>query len=281
LKAIEAQAELARLDLDRYQRLITQNASSRDQFDRANAELAGALARAQALQAIIDKKTLRAPFDAYSGLHQLQPGQYLGDNTLITVLVGMDQLVWVDFTLAQQQTLLPIGTTISAYARGLLATPLTGKLIAKDVALNKASRNLRMRAAFKDHAGVLKPGAIVDLEIPLATTQTVTVLPATAIRRDTFGSYVYVIVDEKPVADTKSSKTSTEHDYFRAQKRVVTLGPEQQQRTIIVSGLKAGERVAANGSYKLGEGMLVQVKSVSTAEADNSSVPAASGKSHD
>ena len=40
-------------------------------------------------------------------------------------------------------------------------------------------------------------------------------------------------------------------------KRKVILGPERNQHVIIIDGLNAGERLAANGAFKLREGVLV------------------------
>ncbi|MGI9285534.1 MAG: hypothetical protein ACR2P1_09100 [Pseudomonadales bacterium] len=40
----------------------------------------------------------------------------------------------------------------------------------------------------------------------------------------------------------------------------MTLGPQQNQSVIVVSGLQAGERVAANGAFKLRDGVLVNAK---------------------
>ena len=69
LRSAQAEAELAQLALARYQKLMAQNLSSREQYDQARAQFAMATARSQALQAVIDKKTLTAPFDGSAGLH--------------------------------------------------------------------------------------------------------------------------------------------------------------------------------------------------------------------
>ncbi len=259
LKAAEAETELARLDLDRYRRLMKSNASSKDQYDRAMAEMSVAVARAQALQAVIDKKTIRAPFDAESGLHELELGQYLPDNTLITRLVGVSRDVWIDFYLPQQQSRVKIGTPLSATFEGLLAEPAHGEVIARDSVVVSESRNRRIRALFYNVSDVLRPGALVELKVPVGEERTVSVLPATAIRRDNFGAYVYVLKTDK------ESKV-------RASKRKITLGPEQEQSVIVISGLERGERIASIGSHKLKDGMLVILNPATSAthrEGDN------------
>lgn len=252
LRAAQAEMELARLDLERHQRLIKTNASSKDQYDRAKAELSMALARAQALQAIINKKTLRAPFDAEAGLHELQVGQYLAENTLITRLVGTGSDVWVDFNLPQQQAMLAIGTKVTAKASGLLSQTVSGEVIARDSQVAVQSRNMRIRAVFYQVADQLKPGAIVEVQVPLSEEKTFLTLPKSAIRHDDAGAYVHALL-----TDNDGS--------VRASKRRVILGPVisvsgYQQTVAITGGLEEGERIAGIGSYKLRDGMLVILK---------------------
>jgi len=108
-----AEAEIARLDLERNEKLIASGAAAQEARDRAKARFSAALAAVRRLDAVIAKKTLRAPFNAKTGLHQLEVGQYLDKGDVITRLIGIDDEVWIDFTLPQEQAVLEIGTQIS------------------------------------------------------------------------------------------------------------------------------------------------------------------------
>ena len=67
---------------------------------------------AQALQAQIEKKTIRAPFGGKLGIRSVNLGQYLNPGTAITVLESLDA-VYIDFTLPQQQVArVPVGTAV-------------------------------------------------------------------------------------------------------------------------------------------------------------------------
>src|SRR5690606_25601600 len=68
LQALEAQADLAGTVLARTQSLAAQGAASREELDRASAERDVALAEIARLQAVIERKTIRAPFRARVGL---------------------------------------------------------------------------------------------------------------------------------------------------------------------------------------------------------------------
>lgn len=251
LNAANAQTTLAQLATKRYQKLLNQNAASRDRYDQAQSELAVAKANAESLRALIDKKTLRAPFDAVSGLHHLEVGQFVAANTLITHLIGIDQQVWVDFNLPQQQSAVSLNTAVNITSAGLLKQAMPGVVIARDAAVMSQSRNLRFRAQVNDAEGLLKPGALVEVEVPMTDKQAAMSLPATAIRRDSFGAYVYLIVE---TVDEQHNKIQ------RAQKQAVVLGPNQGEQIIILSGVEKGDVVASNGAYKLRSGLLVNVK---------------------
>jgi membrane fusion protein (multidrug efflux system) len=254
LRSAQAEAELAQLALARYQKLIAQNLSSREQYDQARAQYAMATARSQALQAVIDKKTLTAPFDGSAGLHTLQRGQYLAADTVITQLVGSQKLLWVDFFLPQQQGNINVDTPVSISANGLLTTPLTGYVIASEPAVSSTSRNLKLRAAIDNPDGTLKPGMLVDVQIATAAPREVIAVPATAIQYNSTGTFVYVV-------SSAEKDTPAEKDQLRATLRNVTIGEEKNRNVIITDGLQSGETIAANGSYKLQDKMLVFVKS--------------------
>ncbi len=247
LRAAQADAQLANTALARYTKLVTQKLVSREQYDQARAQYAVAIAHAQALQAVIDKKTITAPFDGRAGLHHLQAGQYLAANTVITQLVGSLTTVWVDFSLPQQQSGIALETPISISASGTLTAPLTGKIIAADSAISTTSRNKKWRAAIANTDEQLKPGMLVDVQVPITAEHNVIAIPATAVQYNDAGNFVYVI-------------TPADNNTLRATARSVTIGTEKNQRIVIESGLQADERIATSGSYKLHNGMLVNIK---------------------
>lgn len=249
LRAAQADAQLANTALTRYAKLVTQKLVSREQYDQAQAQYTVAIAHTQALQATIDKKTITAPFDGRAGLHHLQIGQYLAANTVITQLVGSLATVWVDFSLPQQQSGIPLETPISISASGALTTPLTGKIIAADSAISTTSRNKKWRAAIANPEEKLKPGMLVDVQVPITAAHDVIAVPATAVQYSDAGNLVYVI-------------TPADNNTLRATVRSVVIGAEKNQHIIIESGLQTNERIATSGSYKLHNGMLVNIKEV-------------------
>ena len=247
----EAQAEqkIAQLALDRAKRLLKTGAGSVEARDQARAQTEAARARVRGLKALIEKKTLTAPFDAIAGLHQLEPGQFLDAGSEITELVSTAQRAWVDFAVPQEHADLQVGQLVEIVTNQRIAP---AKVSARDAAVSTRSRNLTLRAELDQVAAHLLPGMLVQVRIPLGDAQSVTVVPATAVRRDAFGASVYVLEEVEEAGQQKT----------RARKQAVTLtmvrDPDQSQDWVVVTdGLVAGEKIAGIGAFKLFDGALV------------------------
>src|SRR5690606_21748144 len=102
LRAQQAQAALAETVLRRLERAGEHRGASAMEIDRARAELDVARAQVERIQAVIARKTIRAPFRARVGMADIHPGQYLDAGTYLTTLQGVDEAAHVDFTVAQR-----------------------------------------------------------------------------------------------------------------------------------------------------------------------------------
>ena len=102
LASQEAQARLADVNLDRIQRMAAQRAVSAMELDNAVAQRDVAHAQVARTKAVIERKTIRAPFRARLGISDVHPGQYLTEGTQLTTLQGVDEDVHIDFSVAQR-----------------------------------------------------------------------------------------------------------------------------------------------------------------------------------
>src|SRR3989441_8470084 len=130
LQGQEAQASLAVTSLARLERLRQHGAVSEEEVDRARAERDIAQAQIARTQAIIAKKTIRAPFRARVGIADVHPGQYLNDGTQLTTLQGIDGAAHVDFAVAQQVAAgLRAGEPVQVVTTAD-STPITARIVA-------------------------------------------------------------------------------------------------------------------------------------------------------
>jgi membrane fusion protein (multidrug efflux system) len=248
LAALTAQVSIAQLEVNRFSELLKSNASSRDQLDRAKAQLAVAEANVRALQSTITKKTLLAPFDAMVGLHQLEVGSYLSANTLITRLVSVSDAVWLDFLIPQEHANLAKGDVVQVYSDSLLNDVFTAKVIALSQEIDIASRNLRARALWLNPPKQIKPGALIEVKLSIGNNLNIVRIPSVAVRYDAFGTYVFILNKDK-------------NGDWRASRQGIDVETKDNKTAIVTSGLAIDQTIASIGSSKLREGILVNVAS--------------------
>jgi membrane fusion protein (multidrug efflux system) len=238
LKAQEAQAVLAKTVLDRRQNLSQDLATTQEEVDRARADRDVVLAQIARTKAIIARKVIRAPFRARVGIADVHPGQYLNEGSLLTTLQGVDDAVHVDFTVAQQVAAsLQEGESVDVFAAGESAI---------DARIDPTTRNAMVRARMEAAANSPAPGASVRVRVPVGPPRKAVSVPVSALRKGPGGDQVFVIEPDK------AGQT-------RAHVRQVESGAMLNDEIVILSGLSAGERVAASGSFKLRDTALVAI----------------------
>jgi membrane fusion protein (multidrug efflux system) len=244
LKAQEAQAALADTTLKRVESLTTNSATSQKELDQAKAEHDVTLAQMERTKAMIARKVIRAPFRARIGLSDVHPGQYLIEGAVLTTLQGVDEAAHVDFTVTQNVAeVLREGDTVEVVGLNQ-EVPVNATIIALDARIDRATRNANIRAKVADAKQVPVPGASVQVRVPVGGPRKVVAIPVSALRRGPEGDHVFVVA---PGKDGKS----------RASMRIVKGGAVLGDEVVIESGLTAGEPVAASGSFKLRDGVLV------------------------
>jgi membrane fusion protein, multidrug efflux system len=242
LASAKAQQQMARSMLERTQRVARENASSANEIDQAVADMAQSDAEVARLSAIIEKKTLKAPFQAKAGLVNTHVGQYLSEGTEITSLQGIDDYVDVDFMMPQSVAdSVEIGQEI-----GVLLQPqsLSAELVALDAIADRSTRNLMGRARLKQPPAFLQPNDAVKVRVEYGPEQTAIAVPAEALRRSPTGAFVYV---------AENDQTGS----LRAQIRRVVPGQSIDGAVVVSGGVNEGDSVIVDGSFKLREGSLV------------------------
>src|SRR5256886_14256514 len=128
LHSLEAAAELASTVYERDKAQLAAEVISKAQVDTDAGDLKSKRAQVAQQQAVVEKKTLRAPFAGKLGISIVNPGQYLNPADKLVTSQTIDP-IYVDFYLPQQQ--LPqaaIGQTVTPTTDTSQAIPFTGRL---------------------------------------------------------------------------------------------------------------------------------------------------------
>jgi membrane fusion protein (multidrug efflux system) len=246
LRALEAKAALAESTLGRMVRAGEIRAASELEVDRSRAERDAVVADVARVKAVLAKKTVRAPFRAKVGLSDVHLGQYLDAGAVLTTLQSVEDELHVEFAAPQEVAArLKAGDLVEIEAeRG--GPAVNASIVAVDALVDSRTRNAAVRALLSGAAAArVVPGAAVRVRVPSAAPVPAVAVPADALRRGPEGDHVYVL-GQRPDGKTI------------ALRRPVTGGPLVGDEFFILAGLRAGERVASAGSFKLYDGLLLR-----------------------
>src|SRR5437667_1910136 len=101
LRSAEAEAELARTDLERARDLVSKKVVSKAELDAAESKFRRLNAIVDQMRSNIAKKTIVAPFDGELGIRQVNVGQMINAGQQVIALTSLDR-VYVDFALPEQ-----------------------------------------------------------------------------------------------------------------------------------------------------------------------------------
>lgn len=211
------------------------------------AEVDQAKARVAQVNARLAKLTIHAPFRGRAGMRTVHEGQFLSTGVDVVVLQELAEKIYLDFAIPQEYAArVAVGTTVMATGALLGPDPVKIEVVAVDATVNYDTRNLRVRGEIANPKGVLVPGMFVQVRVPIEAPRTFVVVPSMAIRRAAYANSVFVVGPD--------GKGDT-----RAKQMFVTLGQTLGEDVIVTKGLKAGDTVAAAGSFKLRDGAKVMV----------------------
>lgn len=263
LAAAAAAMELTRLNLARKQELLGKAAIPQALYDQASAEYKQAEARVGEIRAMIERKTIRAPFGGVLGIRQVNVGQYLAGGAPIVSLQAV-RPAYVNFTVPQQEIgRLGIGAIIEVTSDALGGATETGKIAAFEPQIDEATRSARVQAIFDNRSGKLRPGMYVEAKLAQGTRTSAVTLPVSSISYAPFGDSVFIVEDVK---DPKTGKS-----YRGVRQQFVKLGGARGDQVAVLTGVKAGEEVVTSGVFKLRPGAAVTVNN--TVQPSNSAAP--------
>jgi membrane fusion protein (multidrug efflux system) len=251
LRSAEAEAELARTDLERTQGLASQKVVSKAELDAAESKFRRLTAIVDQMRSNIRKKTLVAPFDGHVGIRQVNVGQMINAGQQVVALTSLDP-VYVDFALPQQHLAqLSQGLEVHVRSDAVPGREFKGKLTAINSMVDTVTRNVSVQATLENADHVLRPGMFAKAEVVLPEKSSALVIPGSAVSYAPYGDSVFVIEKKK------DEKTGKETQVIRQQ--FVRIGEARGDFVSVTEGLKAGETVVGTGVFKLRNGMAVTI----------------------
>lgn len=256
LQSLEATADGSGITLRRDQGQLKINAVSQATVDADVVNQRNAIALVNQQKALVDQKTLKAPFAGRLGVRQVDVGQYLTAGTTIVTLQALDRL-YVDFNLPQQAIdQIKIGEDVVARVDAYPKQTFKGQILAINSKVDQASRNLQVRAIFNNTQRKLLPGMFAVVDVSVDKPSQYVTLPQTAIVYNPYGNAVFLAV----------KKEDAGANALVARQVFVKTGLTRGDQVAVVSGIEPGAVVVTAGQVKLRNGTLLDV---------NNSIPVA------
>jgi multidrug efflux system membrane fusion protein len=271
----QALLQTARLDLKRYQMLLSQDSIASQQVDTQASLVQQLEGTVKADQASVDTFRLdltyariTAPVSGRVGLRQVDPGNYVTtSDTNGVVVITQLQPISVIFTTSEDNLtaiLKPLhaGTkmSVTAYDRANTTSLESGNLETIDNQIDTTTGTVKLRARFDNKESMLFPNQFVNTKLLVDVIKDATIVPTPAVLNGSSGAFVYVVKPDNTVTV-----------------RNVKIGPVDGERTSIKTGLQVGERVVIDGSDRLKEGAKITIPADKPKAASGASGAAASG----
>jgi len=251
----QALLQNARVDLERYQLLLKQDAIPKQQLDTQLSTVAQYEGVVKADQGAIDAAKLQILYTRITaatsgriGLRQVDPRNmvHAADPNGLMVITQV-QPIAVVFTIPEDN-LPPVvqklraGSRlhVDAFARDNVTKLSTGVLDTIDNQIDPQTGTSKLKAIFANNDNMLFPQQFVNARLLLDTERDKLLIPTAAIQRGQQGTFVYLIRPDDTVEIRK-----------------VELGITEGEDTVAESGLEPGDRVVTEGSDKLQTGSRV------------------------
>lgn len=264
----EATLTAAEKDLARFRTLVQKNAETQQNLDlqqakvdQAKASIAADAAAIETAQTNLDYTSIVAPNDGRMGVRLVDPGNvvHASDQGAIAVLT-QTQPTAVLFTLPAQtldavRAAMARGTVeVAAYDRDNSQLLSSGALATIDNMIDQTTASFKLKAMFANADETLWPGEFVNARLLLDVRKDAVVIPQVAVQRGPHGLFAWIVKTDNTV-----------------EPRPITTGATTGDRTVVTSGIAAGERVVTDGQYKLQTGATVTILAPNAAARGNES----------
>ncbi len=262
--------ELAKREFERVEALKGTPAVPQTEYDQKKSAVAQAAAQVQWAIAAVEQSKLnlsycqiRSPIDGRTGARLVDPGNIVKANEGSLVVLQRMAPIYADFTITERdlpavrrnmangnlKTLVSVPTegattqpTTQSTSSAELAEARTGELTFIDNKIQDGTGTVKLRATLPNTDHYFWPGQFVKVRLVLYTKKDAVLIPTSAIQTGQKGPFVYVIDNDSKV-----------------DMRLLTVGQEQGDMTVIENGLSAGEHIVLTGQLLIMPGAKVNV----------------------
>src|SRR5258707_14009260 len=241
----EADRDVAQRNLERTKQLITQNASSQSDLEKADAGYRSAQASYDLLKTRLDRTIVRAPFAGLTGRRLVSIGTYVNAQTPLISLQSINPQ-HASFQVPERYAdRLRQGQLVSFQVAALPGKNFSGEVVFVDPVVELPGRTILVKARVPNPERRLQAGMFIEACLATDIRPNAVIVPEDAILPVQGSTYIWVVKDGK------------------ADRRQVTLGVRTAGWAEIVGGgVEAGDQVVVGGLERLFPGATVMAQVV-------------------
>jgi multidrug efflux system membrane fusion protein len=230
---------------------------------------------------------ITAPFSGRIGLRLVDMGNFVqaAGQTSIAVITQLQPIAVIfpvpqdDIFRVQQKFNSGQEVVVDALNRDLTAKLATGKLLAIDNQVDVTTGTVKLKAVYQNEDNLLFPNEFVSSRLLIDVKKNVVLVPTAAIQHGPDSTFAFVLKLSKEAKPKNGASANTETKSATAAKsgkdaqtgkepkpdyvvemRQLTVGPTQNEQTIVEKGLSPGEMVVTEGTDKLQDGSHVELR---------------------
>ena len=242
MEQARANFNLAAANLKRSQDLVKNKTISTQAYDQALAQYKATNAALNKATQQYEKASIIAPFDGIMGARNVSPGQFVGNNDILTSISSVNPIK-LEFNLAERYLSKihinqKVEVTTSAYPDKIFI----GETFFIAPTVDIKNRTILIKAKIDNSDLLLKPGMFSRIRLILEEKEDAILIPNSAVVNREHGTAVFTVTPDG---------TANYQD--------VTLGIQVKDLVEVTSGLKTGDTIVTEWHVKIQPGMKVKV----------------------
>lgn len=254
VRLAEVAMKEAKRQADRFKKLAPSGSVPVARLETALAEYESAVVRLEQAKANLADRTVVAPFDGIIGLTNIDVGDRVTDDTMITTLDDRSTLL-VEFVVPEEYAArIKVGDPLTVRPWMDQDRAMNGAISAVDSRIDQTSRSLRVQAKIPNPGDTIRPGTAFDVRMAFVGKAYPSVREV-AVSWSGDGAYLWRVVDNK------------------AQKVIVKLVRREDGRILIDGPLEVGDPIVVEGVQGLRSGQKLDPKPYSDGKVNKTAKP--------
>ncbi|GET32917.1 MexH family multidrug efflux RND transporter periplasmic adaptor subunit [Prolixibacter bellariivorans] len=244
IEDLQIQLELAKTVFERQQKLWDQHIGSEIEYLQAKSNKESLERKLEGLQAQLDMATIKSPIDGVVDRIYQKQGEIAGPAIPFAKVVNISNVrIYADVS-ESYLTSIHAGQEVEINFPALNKT-VTAPIFRKSSTINPDNRTFQVRINLNNPDKEIRPNLVSLLHITDYKAADAIVVPSILIKNDFNGKYVFVAAEN-------SGK-------WKASKRYVETGRNNNNYTMLSKGLKPGEKLIVEGYEQVVDGSPISI----------------------